>query len=298
MILSTLNQHIPFFIIVRAFGFKDGEKYKGSWGLMNISNPIFRLCTQINTPRGVFNPGTYVYPFRFRIEKDIVGSSPIRGARTNFQHTRSFYRLKAEVHGPDFPKIKNTQVVDICTVLKKPIVKSQGMQDFTVSTCFCYGGGIVNVVAMLDKNAYQPGETIKATISIDSSNCTVDFETLARLTIYSLNGPQANKVEIGQMCNWFQGVTPGPKVPRGTNQIVNLFITVPQDYTPDINNIKLNSSINTDFQIVLINSYTMNLILNVPITIYAVPALNEPLAIGPAQILQPTEILQEHFKTY
>lgn len=241
-----------------------------------------------------------MYPFRFRLENSLAGSQPLQCNKPSIlSGFRRLYRIKCEVHGPDISKVKHTQIIDVCEVLTKPIDKAQIIQDASVASCLCFGGGEVRLMAMLDKNAYQPGENIKLTISIDSSNCSVNFNsTSAQLATIMIFGSNALKIDVSKATRKYFGVTQGPAIQKGSKQFINFAVPIPHDVLVNsyCNTEKI--GISTDLQFVLSSFLMKDTVFNVPITIYALPVQNEILSVHPTKVFHPTEINPEMFKPY
>lgn len=208
--------------------------------------------------------------------------------------------MKVEAHG-DFPKEKYSQVIDICETLKRPIDKTQGMFDGSITTCCCFGAGNLKIMAMLDKNGYCPGEAINLMISVDSTNCSVDLTSVsARLATIYQAGPNPNqKVELSKLLKKYDEIVLGPPVPKKTKQFLNLVLQVPADLASDSIRTKGQTKLYHELEVVASASRASDVIVKIPITIYSLPLVNDPLPMEPeAQVLPPCELPMEMFKTY
>lgn len=245
-----------------------------------------------------------MYPFQFKLSEDLPSSYPINGNPSVFSAVRIIYRIKAEVHGLDFPKAKNFQMIDICEILKRPIALTQGHIDVSVSRCCFFGGGDLKMTGFLDKNAYRLGETVNLLLNIDSRKCTVDMNPLTvRFHHFHIIGPEKHKLEVGKYvpAAYFGAVT-GQAVPSGKLHSIPISFQVPEDANIDSNYEKTFRHLNNELEVVL-NATCMNpIILKIPITLYALPAANGPPmplpSDKPVQYLHIANLKPEMFMNY
>lgn len=213
---------------------------------------------------------------------------------------RIVYKLKAEVARPGMFKanVKHTQMVQISNRLSHPITKIQMTKESNVTSCCCIDMGEISCAAILDKNAYTPGEVTNLIISIDN--------TASDVTLKHVSFKLANHVSMRAKCyaRTFRDSAcknQAPSIPKGDTAHINFSLNIPHDLTPTTHGALINSYY--EMEVVLSVPCSSDLTISLPVTIFAVPPQDFTPKVQypperPPQYQNSIEINEKMFKTY
>ncbi len=226
---------------------------------------IFRRRFGLVNFKATLNPGVYVYPFRFRLDEQIPGSFYMSNGDAM---GRIMYKLKAEVTRPGMFKanVKHTQMVQISNRLLQPITKIQMIRESNVTRCSCIDMGEISCAAILDKNAYTPGEVANLIISIDNTASDVTLKHVS----FKLANHGSMRARYYTQTFWnSECKNQAPSIPKGDTAHINFSLNIPNDLTPTTHGILINSYY--EMEVVLSVPCSTDLMISLPVTIFAVP---------------------------
>ena len=258
---------------------------------------MFRRRADLVNFKATMNPGIYVYPFRFQLDDNIPGSFVC--SQTDFNGV-IVYKLKAEVMRPGMfqTNIKNTQIVQVNTHLKHQISKVQMSKDANVTRLCCIDMGEVSLSAILDKNAYSPGETANLIISIDNTASDVTLKHVS----FKLSNQVTMRANLyvksfkESACK-----NQAPSIPKGDTAHISFALSIPPNLNPTTQGVLISSYY--EMEIVLSVPCSKDVVIALPVTLFAPPPVDYIDQIQypserPPQYQQPIEINPNMFKIY
>lgn len=258
---------------------------------------LFRLHVDLLRARGVLNPGIYVYPFSFKLQERLPGSFNFKRGDAS---AKIIYKLKAEVMRPGMfqSNVKNTTIVPIISKLTRTIQKVQAVKEATVTRLCCIDVGDIKCSAILDKNAYSPGEVAHLIVSLDNTASDVSlkhvsFKLANSIRIFAGSYSQAFKETV---CK-----NQAPGIPKGDTAHIDITVDLPRVVSSTTAS-SLISSLHS-FDVVMSVPCSTDITLSLPVTIFEVipsdyVANVEYPADKPPHYQSTMEIQPEMFKIY
>lgn len=215
--------------------------------------------------KATLHPGMYVYPFRFKLDDNIPGSFAI----SKYNATgRIVYKLKAEVLRPGMFKanVKHTQLLQVSTRLRHPISQIQMAKEANVTKFCCIDMGEVSCSAILDKNAYVPGEVANLVISIDNtaSDVTLKHISFKLANHLTMRAKSYSKTFKDNACK-----NQAPSIPKGDTAHITFSLKLPHNLSPTTHGLLINSYY--EMEIVLSVPCSTDIVIALPVTIFAAP---------------------------
>jgi hypothetical protein len=150
----------------------DGKQvlHKGSKQIAQYSTPVCAVDGE------EYAPGYHSFPFTFQVPANYAGSFSMKQPPCT-QADISYYVIA--LLQCDDRQVKSE--AEFVTITSRPeVVKSIEERMYaTMFTWGCFSQGQVQLVVHIDKNAYQPGETIKILIEIDNSKSSLNIESVS-----------------------------------------------------------------------------------------------------------------------
>lgn len=225
------------------------------------------------------NPGIYVYPFSFRLQSQLPGSFSIEKPDFSGQIT---YKVKAEAVRPGMfaSNLKSLQFINVINPHTGPLYKVQKSRELNVTKCCCIDMGTVEVSAIVDKNAFHPGQVVKVIAAVDNTSSDVSLQNVS----YSLQ----NQVFL-KTADYIQERTSvissneAPKIKKGDTAYIEFSFALPYVMNPSMNSNIVNSFY--ILKVILSVPYSSNLEVELPIRIYDLLPVdnNVPAPIYPIQ---------------
>lgn len=263
----------------------------------NQKKVMFRRRVDLLNFKATLNPGMYVYPFKFKLDDHLPGSFNLTRGDAFGQIV---YKLKAEVLRPGMfnANIKHTQVVQLSTRLNHPIHKVQATQGANVTKLCCIDMGDVTLSAILDKNAYSPGEVANLVISIDNTASDV---TLKHVSFKLANHVTMRANSYAESSRDSACKNQAPGIPKGDTAHIQFSLNLPNILIPATAGSLISSYY--EFEVVLSVPCSKDIIMSLPVTIFApvpvdyIPTIQYP-ADRPPQYQESVEIRPDMFKVY
>lgn len=263
----------------------------------NQKKHLFRRRVNLVNFKTTLNPGIYVYPFKFKLDENLPGSFVLRSGNSFGQIV---YKLKAEILRPGMfqANIKHTQTVQLSTRLSHSIQKVQLSREANVTRLCCIDMGSVSLSAILDKNAYSPSDTAKLIISIDNTASDV---TLKHVSFKLVNRVYMRAMSYSQSFSHSACKNQAPGTPKGDTAYIEFSLNLPHDLYPTTVGALINSYY--EFEVVLSVPCSKDVIINLPVTIFALPPVDyiptvEYPTDKPPQYQDAVDIKPEMFKIY
>lgn len=258
---------------------------------------IFRRQFDLLNYKATLYPGMYVYPFKFKLDENLPGSFSMTKGDAFGQ---IIYKLKAEVMRPGMfqANVKHTQIVPLSTRLSRPIQTIQTSREANVTKLCCIDMGTVSFSAILDKNAYSPGDVANLVLSIDNTASDV---TLKHVSFKLANHVSMRANNYSQSFRDSACKNQAPSIPKGDTAHIQFNLNLPYHLTPTTVGTLINSYY--EFEVVLSVPCSKDVIMRLPVTIFAPPPLDYIPTVQyssdrPPQYQQTIEIQPEMFKIY
>lgn len=209
------------------------------------------------------NPGIYVYPFKFKLDENIPGSFSMHQGDAFGQIV---YKVKAEVMRPGMftANIKHTQCIQVVSNFQRNIQKVQAMKDAKVTKLCCIDMGNLSCSAILDKNAYSPGDVANLIISIDNTASDV---TLKHVSFKLVNRVNMRAKSYSQSFRTINCKNRAPSIPKGETAHINFALNLPPVLTPTTIGALISSYY--EFDVVMSVPCSKDIVLSLPVTIFA-----------------------------
>lgn len=275
----------------------------------NQKRAIFRKKVVLHAYKAILNPGRYVFPFKFTLDSHIPGSYYVHHGESKGSIA---YKLKAEVAIPGMFKanIKHTQFIHVGALLYHPIKVIQTQKDANVTYMCCFDMGQVTCSAIIDKNAYVPGETATLTLYIDNTTSDVNLKHVSFKLLNNINLTALDYSESFQTVACENKI---PSIPKGETAHVVFPLTFPHSLSPSTSGYLIRSTY--EFAINLSIPCSSDVTLNLPVTVYNAASLPVQPSIAsanssftmpnmaspggpPPQYENPFDIKADMFKNY
>lgn len=217
--------------------------------------------------KATLNPGMYVYPFKFELDENLPGSFIFKKGNAS---GKIIYKLKAEVARPGMfqSNVKNTAIVPIITKMPGLIQKMQATKEANVTRMCCIDMGDIRCSAILDKNAYSPGDVAHLVISIDNTSSDVSLKHVSfKLTNHvQIRSGSYAVTQAETACK-----NQAPGIPKGDTAHIDITVDLPRHLTATTSG-SLISSLYL-FDVVMSVPCSTDIVMSLPVTIFAeVPA--------------------------
>lgn len=172
---------------------------------------FFRRRVNLFASKSTLQPGIFVFPFQFTVDAGLPGTCSVEAH--DFYRGRVYYEVKCEAVVPGFFKanVEHRQEILICEPLRQALVGSETYKEENVTFLCCIPKGTVSLSAVIDRNAYAPGDTVSLRLQVNNTskvhlkNCSLKLSR--RLTLFAKGETYFNQETI---CK-----TNSPSVPPG-----------------------------------------------------------------------------------
>lgn len=156
------------------------------------SNTFFRKRYCIYSQKCTLASGNFVFPFQFLLDAKLPGTFEIYGQQKFSQRSTKAsitYRVETEVAVPGLlkPNLYHSQDILICEPLRTALMSSDTYKECSVTFLCCIPKGTISMSANIDKNAYEPGDTVRLRLILDNSSSQVDLEYLSLKLVSEIN---------------------------------------------------------------------------------------------------------------
>ena len=123
-----------------------------------------------------FNPGTYVFPFRFVLDQSTSGSFKYSSTAQDIDASLTYtLAAKAVPAGISFSHLKASTDISVREPARQALMPTELHREMPVTFLCCFNKGNISMSAFLDKNAYVVGETAHLRLIVDNSQSSVNL---------------------------------------------------------------------------------------------------------------------------